>query len=200
MALTVPELQATARDVAAQYGIPEALFLKTISVESGWDANAYNPTPTKYGNAAGIAQFVPDTAKRYGISDVYDPVQSLWGAGGYLKDLYGKTGNWTEALQKYGTLSSWGGTLTKAQQSLKELSDSLGAGIVDKLPLSPALEKKLADPSTPEGKFAGSVSNANKTGGVTWENIAGFFERSTVIFVGALVLAAGLFALSKNVK
>jgi hypothetical protein len=89
-------LQAYAVTQAQYYGVPQQLFLDVISAESSWNPRAYNPL---YG-AAGIAQFIPDTAKQYGV-DVYNPYSSLTGAARYLSDLYGKTGNWQQALLCY---------------------------------------------------------------------------------------------------
>jgi soluble lytic murein transglycosylase-like protein len=37
--------------------------------------------------AAGLMQLMPDTAKRYGVADRFDPRQNLEGGARYLRDL-----------------------------------------------------------------------------------------------------------------
>ncbi len=206
MPYTKAQLQAIGVDAANQYGIDPTLFNTAIGVESGWNPNAYNPTPTKYGNAAGIAQFVPETAARYGITNRYDPSQSLWGAGAYLSDLYDKTGSWVKTLKTYGTLSSWDGTLTNAQQNLKEIATALDKGLSlpdpSKIPVNPNDSTKGGTDWTRGGGIVpidqlyqkGKAAASSAAGG-TWENIAGFFERGSMMLGGGLVIAAGLLIL-----
>lgn len=102
MPFSVPVLQDYAKQAAAQYGVPESLFLWQIGQESSWNPNAYNAnnggTP-----AIGIAQFQPATAQQYGVNP-YDPVSSLFGAAKYDAALHDKYGTWNSALTHYGTI------------------------------------------------------------------------------------------------
>lgn len=59
-----------------------ALIHAVISAESG-----YNPLARSRAGAAGLMQLMPDTAKRYGVKNRLDPVQSIHGGARYLRDL-----------------------------------------------------------------------------------------------------------------
>src|SRR3990172_1508529 len=63
--------------VADSYGIDRDIAYRQIDQESRFNPDACSPA-----GACGIAQFIPDTARRFGLTDRYDPVASLdaWGA------------------------------------------------------------------------------------------------------------------------
>lgn len=83
---------------AQQNGVPWPVFYHAIKGESGWNPNI---GPSSAG-ARGIAQFIPSTAKEYGV-DTSDPTSSLFGSAKYLADLYRRGGSWTNALTGYLT-------------------------------------------------------------------------------------------------
>ena len=86
---------ALARDAARKNGVPEDLFLRLVQQESGWNAQARS-----HKGAMGLAQLMPETARRLGV-DPRDPVQNLDGGARYLKQQYAKFGNWPHALAAY---------------------------------------------------------------------------------------------------
>ncbi len=69
-------------EVARAHGLDGALLHAVISVESH-----YNPRAVSKKGAAGLMQLMPATAKRYGVSDSFDPAQNLHGGARYLRDL-----------------------------------------------------------------------------------------------------------------
>lgn len=69
-------------EVAQAYSLDEALLHAVISVESH-----YNPKAVSSKGAAGLMQLMPGTARRYGVSDSFDPLQNLHGGAKYLRDL-----------------------------------------------------------------------------------------------------------------
>src|SRR6516165_3223428 len=81
-------------NAAAQYQIPPGILYNLIGAESGFNPNEQT------GNARGLAQFTPETAKEYGV-DVTNPASSIFGAAHYLADLFAKMGSWTAALGAY---------------------------------------------------------------------------------------------------
>lgn len=89
------EYLATARAAAQRHGIPEDLFLRLVQQESGFNAGAVSPK-----GATGLAQLMPDTARGLGV-DINDPHQNLDGGARYLKQMYGRFGNWRHALAAY---------------------------------------------------------------------------------------------------
>lgn len=67
---------------ARTYGLDGALLHALISVESRYDPKAVSRT-----GAAGLMQLMPVTARRYGVTDSFDPVQNINGGAQYLSDL-----------------------------------------------------------------------------------------------------------------
>jgi hypothetical protein len=59
-------------DLERQYGLPAGYLARTYQIESGSGQNLYNPLS----KAAGGFQFIPSTAKQYGLKDPYDLAQS----------------------------------------------------------------------------------------------------------------------------
>ena len=62
--------------------VEAALIRAVISVESG-----YNPAAVSRAGAVGLMQLMPETAKRYNVTDRHDPEQNIHGGAQYLRDL-----------------------------------------------------------------------------------------------------------------
>jgi len=72
---------------ARTHGIEEALLRAVIDVESG-----FNPAARSRSGALGLMQLMPDTARRYGVTDARDAAQNIRGGALYLKDLLERFG------------------------------------------------------------------------------------------------------------
>lgn len=83
---------------SAQYGLPDGLLARMAQQESG-----YNPAAVSSKGAAGLFQFMPSTARDFGI-DPLDPSQSTFAAARYIRQLYDRFQSWREALAAY----NWG--------------------------------------------------------------------------------------------
>jgi soluble lytic murein transglycosylase-like protein len=70
------------RDVAREEKVDPALLHAVVTVESGYNARALSPK-----GAVGLMQLMPDTARRYAVRDIWDPLQNLRGGARYLRDL-----------------------------------------------------------------------------------------------------------------
>ena len=68
--------------IAHTLGVDVALVHAVISAESG-----YNPIAVSRTGARGLMQLMPDTAKRYGVQNIHDPVENITGGVRYLRDL-----------------------------------------------------------------------------------------------------------------
>ncbi len=86
---------ALARAAAQRHRVPEDLFLRLVQQESGWNAGAVSNK-----GALGLAQLMPETARRLGV-DPADPVQNLDGGARYLRQQYDTFGDWRLALAAY---------------------------------------------------------------------------------------------------
>lgn len=69
-------------DAARAYHLDEALLHAVISTESGYDAQVVSPR-----GAIGLMQVMPETGRRYGASDLTDPVSNIRAGARYLRDL-----------------------------------------------------------------------------------------------------------------
>lgn len=89
------EYLAMARAAAQQHDVPEDLFLRLVQQESGW-----NPNAKSHKGALGLAQLMPETARRLGV-DPSDPRENLEGGARYLAKQYRKFKSWRLALAAY---------------------------------------------------------------------------------------------------
>jgi soluble lytic murein transglycosylase-like protein len=95
--------------IAAQHRLSPQLLHSVIQVESN-----YNPFAVSSKGAEGLMQLVPATARRFGVSNSFNPVENIQGGAKYLKyllDLYG--GDYPLALAAYnageGAVAKYGG-------------------------------------------------------------------------------------------
>ncbi len=90
------DYRALAAADAKKYGLDPNIFIRQIQQESGFNPNALSPA-----GAEGIAQFMPATAKGYGINP-WDPAQALNAAAQYdVSSLHQYGGDWAKALAAY---------------------------------------------------------------------------------------------------
>ena len=70
---------AEIRAAASQHGVDEAVVRAIIHAES-----SFNPNARSRVGAQGLMQLMPPTARRFGVSDSYDPAQNIRGGVQYL--------------------------------------------------------------------------------------------------------------------
>jgi soluble lytic murein transglycosylase-like protein len=66
--------------IAPRYAVDPELALAMISVESNFDPAAVSPK-----NAQGLMQLIPETAQRFGVKRVFDPVDNINGGLAYIR-------------------------------------------------------------------------------------------------------------------
>ncbi len=102
-------LSETVERVARENQLPPQLIHSVIQAESNYD-----PYAVSRKGAQGLMQLIPSTARRFGVSDVFDPAENIQGGAKYLKyllELY--KGDHELALAAYnageGAVSRYGG-------------------------------------------------------------------------------------------
>ncbi len=73
---------------AREHRVDRALLQAMIATESGFDPHAVSPK-----GAVGLMQLMPETARRYGVRNPYDPADNIRGGAKYLRDLMQKFNN-----------------------------------------------------------------------------------------------------------
>lgn len=68
------------RAAAQRHDLPESLLAAVISVESGFNPKAVSPKGAK-----GLMQLMPETARRFGVKDVFAVHENLNGGAAYLR-------------------------------------------------------------------------------------------------------------------
>lgn len=89
-------LSEAVEQVAQQHALPSPLIHSVIKAESN-----YNPYAVSSKGARGLMQLVPGTARRFGVKDVFDPLDNLQGGARYLKYLLDLYGSYPLALAAY---------------------------------------------------------------------------------------------------
>jgi soluble lytic murein transglycosylase-like protein len=95
--------------IAAQHRLRPELIHSVIQVESN-----YNPNAISSAGALGLMQLIPATARRFGVNNVFNPLENIQGGARYLRyllDLY--KGDYPLALAAYnageGAVARYGG-------------------------------------------------------------------------------------------
>ena len=97
------------QQAAQQHGVSEGLIKAVMHTESGFNINARSPV-----GAQGLMQLMPATARRFNVSNAYDPQENIMAGAKYLAWLLKRfNGNTSLALAGYnageGNVAKYGG-------------------------------------------------------------------------------------------
>ena len=94
------EFEGLVHAASSLSGVQPELLHAVITVESDYDQNALSPK-----GALGLMQLMPETARRYGVSNRNDPVENLMGGArylAYLLDMVNQNTKWAVAAYNAG--------------------------------------------------------------------------------------------------
>jgi hypothetical protein len=166
---------------AQRYNLDPSLLTSLINVESHGDPRAVSPA-----GAQGLAQLMPATGRSLGVTNPFDPAQSINGGAQYLRQGLDATGNQRDALRYYTggpAFASKPSTAAYASQVLGGIQPQPGAP-----PVAPSLGSLSNDPSVaqtpplqPQGASLGALASslpqgivpAKKPNQFNFGNIAG---------------------------
>jgi soluble lytic murein transglycosylase-like protein len=151
--------------IAGRHGLSPELLNSMIQVESN-----YNPYAVSPKGALGIMQLIPATARRFGVSDVFDPAENIEGGARYLKYLLQLfNGNYPLALAaynagenavaKYGDVPPYPETRTYLKLVAKRLEEAQKASAAK---VKEQKEVKPAEPKS-DGNHVREVMGADGT-------------------------------------
>lgn len=96
-AQAAPDLEKMVDRIAGEQGVESPLVDSVIRAESNYNPNAVSPK-----GALGLMQLIPATARRFGVSNVFDAQENVQGGVRYLRfllDYY--RGDYTRAIAAY---------------------------------------------------------------------------------------------------
>ena len=133
------DIIALVERLAPDYRLDPDLVLAVIETESNFNIAAKSPK-----NAQGLMQLIPATADRFGVVDVWDPVQNLKGGMAYLRWLLDRfEGNLELALAGYNAgeqaVTQHGGVppYPETQAYVKRIQRRLGLAAGDRTESNP---------------------------------------------------------------
>jgi soluble lytic murein transglycosylase-like protein len=141
--------------IAAQHALSPDLIRSVIKVESNYNPYAISPK-----GAQGLMQLIPATARRFGVADVFNPVENIQGGTRYLKylmDLY--HGDYPlalaaynageEAVARYGGVPPFPETRNYVVQVRKQLEINSQAAAANAKPKEAAVQPLPVEPAGP---------------------------------------------------
>ena len=139
---TPDEYKPIIQQASLKYGVPTSILSSLLSQESGFNPRAQSPA-----GAVGIAQFMPSTAKAYGVNPL-DPLSAIDGAARYLYENYKEFKTWDKALAAYnagpGAVRKYDGV-----PPYRETQNYVQSILKNKVPLA-KVNTQTSQPVTPQ--------------------------------------------------
>lgn len=160
-------LESLFQKAAQKYGVSENLLKAVAKAESDFQTDCVSSA-----GASGIMQLMPETAKEYGITDIFDPEQNIMGGAQELaSDLKRYNGDVKLALAGYnagcGNVEKYGGIppFAETQNYVKKVLGYMG--------------QDLTVPETSSASQTASASSASATTGLDTSGLAGLLSSAS---------------------
>lgn len=99
---SLDDLDPVFQAAGQEWNVDPTLLKAMARQESGGKADAVSKA-----GARGLMQIMPETGKTLGVTDLNDPVQSIWGAAKYMNQALDKEGSVEGALLNYHGGGGW---------------------------------------------------------------------------------------------
>lgn len=153
------------RQAAQTHGIAEGLIKAVMHTESGFNVNARSPV-----GAQGLMQLMPATARRFNVSNAFDPQQNIHAGAKYLAWLMKRFNGNTQLVlagynagegnvQKYGGIPPFRETQDYVRRVTSRFNNLYSNGLSNAVHSSPQ-GKMIAQGGT-EGSSTSAVSTAS---------------------------------------
>lgn len=155
------------RQAAQTHGVSEGLIKAVMHTESGFNSNARSPV-----GAQGLMQLMPATARRFNVSNAYDPQQNIFGGAKYLGWLIKRfNGNTSLALAAYnageGNVAKYGGIppFRETQDYVRRVTSRYSNLYAGGISSANNNTNALVSESAPQGQLiaSGSSNNSNNS-------------------------------------
>lgn len=155
------------RQAAQTHGVSEGLIKAVMHTESGFNSNARSPV-----GAQGLMQLMPATARRFNVSNAYDPQQNIFGGAKYLGWLIKRfNGNTSLALAAYnageGNVAKYGGIppFRETQDYVRRVTSRYSNLYAGGISSANSNTNALVSESAPQGQLiaSGSSNNSNNS-------------------------------------
>lgn len=183
-----------ADEAAVKYGIPVPIFRGLIAKESSWNPNALGTS-----GDTGLTQLTPAIYKYLNVNP-WNPRENLFGGAKFLSELYGKYGNWGDALSHYNAGFNLSNGRGYSEDVLKR-AGKLGYTQADINGISGAMNKSptpILDAKKNGGDVVGAAGTApTEADKLTWlqEKMQEFFDYFKKKFGIKLVLGVTIILL-----
>ena len=155
------------RQAAQTHGVSEGLIKAVMHTESGFNSNARSPV-----GAQGLMQLMPATARRFNVSNSFDPQQNIFGGAKYLSWLMKRfKGNTNLALAAYnageGNVDKYGGIppFRETQDYVRRVTSRYSNLYAGGISSANSNTNALVSESAPQGQLiaSGSSNNSNNS-------------------------------------
>ena len=183
-------LESIFAKASQKYGVPENLLKAVAKAESDFQADCVSSA-----GASGIMQLMPETAKEYGITDIFDPEQNIMGGAQELAaNLKRYNGDIKLTLAGYnagcGNVAKYGGIppFAETQNYVKKVMSYMGQDIQVPNTTYQAAAASAGTSGVDTSGLANLLSTGSASGTSTADN-TDFTYQDYQMFVGLIVNA-----------
>ncbi|WP_034585330.1 MULTISPECIES: lytic transglycosylase domain-containing protein [Acinetobacter] len=170
------------KQAAQQHGVSEGLIKAVMHTESGFNVHARSPV-----GAQGLMQLMPATARRFNVSNAYDPHQNIMAGAKYLAWLLKRfNGNTSLALAGYnageGNVAKYGGIppFRETQDYVRRVTSRYHNLYSNGVGLSASSASSSSTPASPEhNKVIASSANYHEPAAPTLK--ANNYQRKIIV-------------------